>query len=121
MKLWFPNGYIFCNFVAVKRVILFVVSVWEKSPLVYILKCLEAGGGLVRGQLGSSCRGSAVTNLISMRKWILSQASLSGLRIHRCHELWSRSQTQLGSGVAEAAAAAGSCIAPVGPLAWEFP
>ena len=28
---------------------------------------------------------------------------LSGLRIGRCHELWCRSQTQLGAGVAVAA------------------
>ena len=27
---------------------------------------------------------------------------LSGLRIRRCHELWYKSQTQLGSGVAVA-------------------
>ena len=33
-------------------------------------------------------------------------ASLSGLRIWHCHELWCRSQTQLGSGVAVAVAEA---------------
>ena len=57
----------------------------------------------------------------TMRLQVRSLALLRGLRIWHCRELWSRSQTQLGSGVAEAAAAAGSCIAPVGPLAWEFP
>ena len=30
------------------------------------------------------------------------QASLSGLRIQRCHELWRRSPARLGSGVAVA-------------------
>ena len=40
--------------------------------------------------------------LVSMRMWVSSPASLSGLRIQRCPELWCRSQTQLGSGVAVA-------------------
>ena len=42
--------------------------------------------------------------LVSMRTQVRSFASLSGLRIRRCHELWSRSQTKLISGVAVAAA-----------------
>ena len=33
---------------------------------------------------------------------VRSLASLSGLRIQRCHEMWHRSQTQLRSGVAVA-------------------
>ena len=37
--------------------------------------------------------------LVSMRKWVRSLASLSGLRIQHCHELWCRSLMQLGSGV----------------------
>ena len=49
-----------------------------------------------------------------MRVWVRSLASLSRLRIRRCHELWCRSQTQLGSGIAVA-------VAPIGPLAWESP
>ena len=44
------------------------------------------------------------TRLVSMRMQFRSLASLSGLRIWRCHELWCRSQTQLGSGTAMAAA-----------------
>ena len=32
----------------------------------------------------------------------LAQWLLGGLRIHRCHELWCRSQVRLGSGVAVA-------------------
>ena len=48
----------------------------------------------------------------TMRLWVRSLASLSGLRIQICHELWCRSQAQLGSGVA---------VAPTRPLAWEPP
>ena len=33
---------------------------------------------------------------------VRSQALLSGLRIQRCHELWYKLQTQLGSGIAVA-------------------
>ena len=39
-----------------------------------------------------------------------SLASLSGLRIQHCGELWCRSQTQLGSGIA-------MVVAPIRPLA----
>ena len=35
------------------------------------------------------------TCLVSMRTWVRSLASLIGLRIWRCLELWRRSQTQL--------------------------
>ena len=46
-----------------------------------------------------------VTNqLVSMRLWVQSLASLSWLRIQRCHDLWCRSQMQLRSGVAMAVA-----------------
>ena len=37
--------------------------------------------------------------LASMGMWVQSLASLSRLRIRCCHELWRRSQMQLGSGV----------------------
>ena len=37
--------------------------------------------------------------LVSMRMWVQSQASLSGLRIWCCRELWCRSQAWLISGV----------------------
>ena len=40
----------------------------------------------------------------TMRLWVRSLASLNGLRTRRCHELWCRSQTRLGSGVAVALA-----------------
>ena len=44
----------------------------------------------------------------TMRLPFPSLASLSGLRIWRCQELWYSSQMQLGSGVAVALAQAGS-------------
>ena len=44
--------------------------------------------------------------LVSMRMRVRSLASLSGLRIRRCHELSCRLQTRLGSGVAVAVAKA---------------
>ena len=42
--------------------------------------------------------------LVSMRTQVQSLASLSGLRIWRCHELWCRSQTEPGSGITMAVA-----------------
>ena len=44
----------------------------------------------------------------TMRLWIQSLALLGGLRIWRCHELWYRTQMQLGSGIAVSLAQAGS-------------
>ena len=43
---------------------------------------------------------------VSMRTWVQSLASLGGLRIWRCRELWCRSQMWLGSCVAVAVAVA---------------
>ena len=45
----------------------------------------------------------------TMRLRVQSLASLSGLRIWCCHELWCRSQMRLRSGVAVAVLQAGSC------------
>ena len=45
---------------------------------------------------------------------------LSGLRIQRCHGLWCRSQTQLGSCVAVAVVSAGGFSSDSTP-AWELP
>ena len=50
-----------------------------------------------------------------MRIPVQSLASLSGLRIRRCLELWCKSQTQLRSGVAVAVVAASSCISDLTP------
>ena len=51
----------------------------------------------------------------TMRLQVLSLASLSGLKIRCCHELWCRSQTQLRSGVAVAVTIAGSCRSDLTP------
>ena len=45
----------------------------------------------------------------TMRLRVRSLTWLSGLRIRRGHELWCKSQKQLGSGVAVAVVLAGSC------------
>ena len=47
------------------------------------------------------------TRLASMRMRVRSLASLSGLRIRHCPELWCRAQMQLGSAVTMASAWAG--------------
>ena len=53
-----------------------------------------------------------------MKFLVRSLALLSGLRIQRCHELWYRLQTRLGSGVAVLWCRL-AAVAPIGPLAWE--
>ena len=58
----------------------------------------------------SSCRGAEEAKLTGNHGWGFdSLVSLSGLRIQRCRELWCRSQTRLGPGVAVAVVKAGSC------------
>ena len=52
---------------------------------------------------------------ITMRTWVWSLASLSGLRIWCCHELWCRLQKWFGSHVAVAVVWAGSCISSLTP------
>ena len=47
--------------------------------------------------------------LVSLGKGVQSLASLSGLRIWCCHELWCRLQMRLGSGVVMAMVEAGTC------------
>ena len=47
-------------------------------------------------------------------------ASLSGLRIRHCREVWCRSQMQPGFFIAEALEEASSWSS-IGPLAWEPP
>ena len=58
--------------------------------------------------------------LISMRKQIRSLASLSGLRIRCCRELWCTSQTQSDPALLWLRCRP-AAIAPIGPLAWERP
>ena len=48
---------------------------------------------------------------VCMRMRVRSLGLLSVLRIQRCHELWCRSQMQLGFGIA---------MAQIQPLAWEL-
>ena len=55
------------------------------------------------------------TRLVSMEIQVQSPAPLRGLRIRCCHELWYRSQTQLGSAVAVAVAVAGTCSSDLTP------
>ena len=54
--------------------------------------------------------------LVSMRMQVGSLASLSGLMIWYCYELWCRSQTHLGSGVAVAVAGSYSSDSTSSPL-----
>ena len=58
---------------------------------------------------GSSQCGSVETNLVSMKMWVQSLASLSGLGIQCCHELWCRLQTQLEPRIAVAVSQTGCC------------
>ena len=57
----------------------------------------------------------------TMKLRVQPLASLSGLMIRHCCELWCRSQTPLGSDVAVAVWRRPAAIAPIGPLAWEPP
>ena len=54
-----------------------------------------------------------------MRLQVRPLASLTELRIWRCHKLWCRSQTQIGSGIAVAMAKA--AVALIRPLVWKPP
>ena len=53
--------------------------------------------------------------LVTMRIRVQYLASLSGLRIQHCYELWCRSQMLLGSGVDVAVAQASSCSSNLTP------
>ena len=55
--------------------------------------------------------------LVSMMMQVGSLASLSGLRIWHCCDLWCRLKLWLGSDVAVAVMLA--AVALIGPLAWE--
>ena len=55
-------------------------------------------------KIGSSHHGTVETNLTRNHEvaGLIPSLGISGLRIQHCHELWRRSQMQLGSGVAVA-------------------
>ena len=55
------------------------------------------------------------TQLVSIRMWVQSLPSLSGLRIQGFRELWSRLQTRLRSGTAVAIVQAGSYSSKLTP------
>ena len=58
--------------------------------------------------------------LVSMRLQVPSLASLSGLGILHCHELWCRSQT-VSDLVLLWLQYRPAAVAPIRPLAWESP
>ena len=60
------------------------------------------------------------TQPVSVKTYVRSLASLSGLRSRSCREPWCRSQTGLGSRVAVAVVQAGS-YGSCSTLAWELP
>ena len=64
---------------------------------------------------GSSCCDSVIMSLTSVHE---DEGLIPG---HSCHELWCRSQTQLGSGVLLWLWCRPAAAAPIGPLAWELP
>ena len=53
--------------------------------------------------------------LVTMRLQVCSLASISGLRIQHCYELWYRSWTWLRSGIAVAVVWASSCSSGLTP------
>ena len=84
---------------------------WHKeSQLVYRRFCCLPSASLQmcfpQGSQASRRQGVPIVvqwkraRLASMKTRVRSLASLSKLRIPHCHELWCRSQTRLGSGIA---------------------
>ena len=60
-----------------------------------ILHYHSRGFHLKNKQEFSSWLSSKLTVLVSTRKWVQSLASITGLRMQHCRELWCRSQTSL--------------------------
>ena len=60
------------------------------------------------------------TQLVSMRMWVQSLASLSGLRICCCYMLWYSSQMRFGSSIAVAVAWVSGAVS-IRLLAQELP
>ena len=76
---------------------------------------------LLKCRFWSCLCNSAETRLASMRMWVQSLVSLSGLGIWHCCELWCSSQMGHGSGVAVAVWYRQAAAVPIRPLAWESP
>ena len=60
------------------------------------------------------------TQPVSRKMWVWSLASLSGLRIWRCHKLWCRLQMWLRSHITVALVRL-AAAAPIWPLVWDLP
>ena len=75
---------------------------------------------LLRGHGGSSRCGSVVMNP-AMRIRVWSQASLRGLRIWPCSELWCKLQTQGSDPVLQWLWHRLAAAVPIRPLAWKLP
>ena len=72
-------------------------------------QCFDRKKGKKEGRKGSSRCSLAETNLtVFMSSQVRSLALFSGRRVQCCHELWCRSQMQLGSQVAMAVVQASS-------------
>ena len=76
-----------------------------RKPRKYLAGLIMKEVACLNKHFRSSHCGAAEMNPTRNGEYLVrSLASLSGLRIQRCHELWWRSQTQLGSGIAVAVA-----------------
>ena len=91
-----------------------------------LLLHLALGGGIFSpGHHRSQQRGSSPHYTVkpiwlgTMKLQVWSLASLSGLRVWHCHELWCKLQSWLRSGIAVAWRRP-SAIALIWPLAWEL-
>ena len=83
------------------------------------MKLWVVGLKIRRFTVGSSCCGSVVANpTVSMRMRVQSLASLSGLRVWGCLELWYRSQSGLDPVLLWHWLAIAVLVQP---LAWELP
>ena len=82
------------------------------SVLGKFTKCLPIWSKMTRKEFPLWLTGLR-TQLLSMRTWVWSLASLSGSGIWRCHELWCRSW--LGCLIAVAVVQAGSCSSNTTP------
>ena len=96
-------------------------SPWVKKEGVWEISCISEWQLQIENKHPESCPESCPESPVesnplgTMRLWIWSLASRSGLRIWRGCELWCRSQMQLGSCVAVAMAKAGSCSSDLTP------